>query len=124
MTNDRAMSSFVTLDSAAGRASRAVCVLLATFSVLSIPFAAFSLMFRCARFHSDAPGLFGGTFGFLQQQLTDLLARQLPDDAFHLQIKKVSQNVAGIQPTVFDEVVNMTWLLGAQYGIKPFLCWG
>jgi hypothetical protein len=33
MTNDRAMCSFVTLDSAAGRASRAVCVLLATFSV-------------------------------------------------------------------------------------------
>jgi hypothetical protein len=110
MTNDLAMCSFVTLDSAAGRASAAACVLLAT---LYIHLAADWMVSSAPWLHSDAPSPLSGTF-LLQQDLTELLSGQLPDDAFHLQGKKGSQNVAGIQPGVFYDFVNMPWFLGAE----------
>jgi hypothetical protein len=33
----------------------------------------------------------------LQQDLAELFARQLPDDAFHLQVKERSQNLGRVQ---------------------------
>jgi hypothetical protein len=58
----------------------------------------------------DCGGLFSS---HLQQNLGELLSRQLPYDAFHLQVKKGSQNFVGIQPGRFNNVVNMTGLFGA-----------
>jgi hypothetical protein len=61
--------------------------------------------------------------GFYNNTLLNGLLGSCPDDAFHLQIKKVSQNAAGIQPSVFDEVVNVARLLGAKYGVNHSFCW-
>jgi hypothetical protein len=46
------------------------------------------------------------TASHLQPYLGELLPGQLPDDAFHLQGKQGSENVAGIQSGRFDDVVN------------------
>ena len=43
----------------------------------------------------------------LQQDFAELLARQLPDDAFHLQIKERSQNFGRVQAGAFHDVINV-----------------
>jgi hypothetical protein len=61
-------------------------------------------------------------FPYLQQYLTKPFARQLPDDAFHLQVKERSQNFAEIQPRRFDKLVNMPWFLGTEQLKLSFRC--
>jgi hypothetical protein len=48
----------------------------------------------------------------LQQDFAELLAWQLPDDTFHLQIKKRSQNFGRVQAGMFHDVINVHRLLG------------
>ncbi len=50
----------------------------------------------------------------LQQDFAELLSRQLPDDAFHLQIKERSQNFGRIQAGAFHNIINVHRLLGAN----------
>jgi hypothetical protein len=50
----------------------------------------------------------------LQQDFAELLRRQLPDDAFHLQIKERSQNFGRIQAGAFHNIVNMYRFLRAK----------
>jgi hypothetical protein len=50
----------------------------------------------------------------LPKDLGELLPRQLPDDAFHLQVQEGSQNFARIQPSGFDQVVNRSGLFRTQ----------
>jgi hypothetical protein len=57
----------------------------------------------------------------LQQDFAELLARQLPDDAFHLQIKERSQNFGRIQAGAFHDIINVHWLLGAEQLVELFL---
>src|SRR5439155_12491486 len=56
--------------------------------------------------------------GPLQEQLAEEFARQLPDEAFHLQIKKRSENVGRVQAGVFDDVVNGSRLVGTEEGVN------
>ena len=42
----------------------------------------------------------------LQQNLAKRLSRQLPEDAFPLQVKQRSQNFAGIQPSRFYQLID------------------
>jgi hypothetical protein len=57
----------------------------------------------------------------LRQDLAELLSRQLPDDAFHLPIKKRSQNFGRIQAGAFHNIINMHRLLGTQQLVELFL---
>jgi len=57
----------------------------------------------------------------LQQDFAELLSRQLPDDAFHLQIKKRSQNFGRIQTGAFHNIINVHRLLGAEQLAELFL---
>ena len=43
----------------------------------------------------------------LQQDFAELFPRQLPDDAFHLQIRKRNQNFKRVQAGPFDGVINV-----------------
>jgi hypothetical protein len=56
-----------------------------------------------------------------KQNFQKLLARQLPDHAFHLQIKERSQNLRGVQPGLFHDVVNMPRLVGTQQVVDLLL---
>ena len=57
----------------------------------------------------------------LQQDFAELLARQLPDDTFHLQIKERSQNFGRIQAGAFHNIINVHRLLGAEQLVELFL---
>ncbi len=57
----------------------------------------------------------------LQQDFAELLSRQLPDDAFHLQIKERSQNFGRIPAGAFHDVINVHRLLGAERLVELFL---
>ena len=57
----------------------------------------------------------------LQQDFAELLSRQLPDDAFHLQIKERSQNFGRIQAGAFHNIINVHRLLGAEQLVELFL---
>src|SRR5260370_24793675 len=57
----------------------------------------------------------------LQQDFAELLSRQLPDDAFHLQIKERSQNFGRIPAGAFHDVMNVHRLLGAERLVQLFL---
>ena len=57
----------------------------------------------------------------LQQDFAELLSRQLPDDAFHLQIKERSQNFGRIQAGAFHNIINVHQLLGAEQLEELFL---
>jgi hypothetical protein len=73
---------------------------------------------RLAMHRADAKAF----FPHLQQNLRKLLSRRLPNDAFHLQVKKGSENLAGIQSSRFNEVVNMHRSVVTQKLVTPFLC--
>src|SRR5208282_751621 len=110
-----------TLVASAGRAGRAVCVLLATLIlILTLP-AWVQLLMRdgfLPMHRANAACI----FCHLQQYLNELLSRQLADDAFHLQFKEGSENFARIQSSGFHNVVNMPRLLHAEYLVNPFFC--
>src|SRR5713226_2421418 len=57
----------------------------------------------------------------LQQDFAELFARQLPDDAFHLQVKERSQNLGRVQARVFHDVVNGLWFVCAEQFVQLFL---
>jgi hypothetical protein len=43
-----------------------------------------------------------------------LFARQLPDHAFHLQVKKRSQNLARVQAGIFHQFINVPGFFNYQ----------
>ena len=53
----------------------------------------------------------------LQKHLAEELARKLTDEPLHLQIKKRSENVGGVQAGVFRDVVNRSRLVGTEGGV-------
>src|SRR6266581_2151024 len=57
----------------------------------------------------------------LQQDFAELLARQLPNDAFHLQIKERSQNFRRVQAGALHDVINVHRFLGAEQFIEFLL---
>jgi hypothetical protein len=65
----------------------------------------------------------GERLPFLQQGLAELFPGQLPDDAFHLQVKEGSQNFAGIQPSRVHQVVDGPGFFRAQQLVNPFVYW-
>ena len=70
------------------------------------------------RIHYDSatpcnPNDYNGFRG-LQEDLRKLLAGQLSYDPFHLQVKKGSQNLRGVQAGSFHDVINMHWLVGGE----------
>jgi hypothetical protein len=116
------MCSFVTPDSSAGRASCAVCVLLATLMYVSSHSSL--LVSRCSRLHFGCTVPFGPAFKPSTIDLTELLSRLLPDDAFPLQVQERSQNFAGIQPTALHQFLTRLPACGVEELVSIWLCWG
>jgi hypothetical protein len=50
-------------------------------------------------------------FRELKEDLRKLLSWQLSYDPFHLQVKKGSQNLRGVQAGSLNDVINMHWLV-------------
>jgi len=57
----------------------------------------------------------------LQQDFAELFARQLPDDAFHLQVKERSQNLGRVQAGAFHDVVDGLRFVCAEQFVQLFL---
>jgi hypothetical protein len=54
----------------------------------------------------------------LQQDFAELLARQLPDNAFHLQIEERSQNFGRVQAGAFHDVIDVHWRVRAEQFVE------
>ena len=57
----------------------------------------------------------------LEQNLAELLAGELPNDAFHLQIEQRSQNLGRVQGGAFDDVVDGAGVVHAEQVVNLFL---
>src|SRR5580658_1824464 len=56
----------------------------------------------------------------LKQYLTEAFAGRLPDDAFHLQVKKRSENFGRVQAGTLDDVVDVGGFVGAEKVVELF----
>src|SRR5580658_281431 len=56
----------------------------------------------------------------LKQHFAVLLSRRLPDDAFHLQIEKRSENFGRVQAGTFDKVVDVRGFVGTEEFVELF----
>src|SRR5579859_2221257 len=59
-------------------------------------------------------------YSLSQQYFTELLSRRLPNDAFHFQIKKRSENFGRVQARSFHDVVNVFGFFSAEQLIEFF----
>src|SRR6516164_7180442 len=97
------MCSFVTPDSSAGRASYAVCVLLAT--LIYVLSHSSLLVSRCSPLHFGCIVALGGPPTSTTKPYQTAF-RLFSDDAFARQVQERSQNFAGIQPTDFHKFLD------------------